>query len=268
VSNLDAVLLEARESLEALPGHLLADMEALLQLRHLQPAGAAEPGELRDAVAGAALRDTRRPTAFAPSGRLIALLRRAAQHTMPAPCLMMRRLVSLRTLWVAPSLYWPRRRCQPWLHMWQRPNVGEVPCLNSARLAAGEDEDGEKDTSRPSLRSSPSKGAHLSGVLGSAASFGSERSFKSEADATEDAAAFRQVSDSAACALHTSLVHSCCLCSRHAQDAVAHPGSHSSTVVRSAPNLHNNRVLLRCGTCGRSCSRSRRWRRGPQGARH
>lgn len=51
-----------------------------------------------------------------------------------------------------------------------------------------------------SLRSSPSKGARLVGVLGSAASFGSERSFKSEADATEDAAAFRQVSRAIVCA--------------------------------------------------------------------
>ena len=101
VSNLDAVLLEARESLEALPGHLLADMEALLRLRHLQPSGAAEPGELESAVAGAALRDTRRPTAFMPSGRRLALLRRAAQHTMPAPCLMMRWLVLLCMFWLA-----------------------------------------------------------------------------------------------------------------------------------------------------------------------
>jgi hypothetical protein len=68
-----------------------------------------------------------------------------------------------------------------------------------------------EETSRASLRSSPSKGAHLSGVLGSGASFGSERSFKSEADATEDAAAFRQVSNGTAWALHTSPVHSCCL---------------------------------------------------------
>lgn len=77
VSNLDAVLLEARETLEALPGHLLADMEALLQLRHLQPAAAEEADELGGAAAGAALRATRRPTAFMPSGRRLTLQRRA-----------------------------------------------------------------------------------------------------------------------------------------------------------------------------------------------
>ena len=84
VSNLDAVLLEARESLEALPGHLLADMEALLQLRHLQPAPAGEAEELGGAVPGAALRATRRPTASVPSGRQLALQRRvilpSSQH--------------------------------------------------------------------------------------------------------------------------------------------------------------------------------------------
>lgn len=51
----------------------------------------------------------------------------------------------------------------------------------------------DQGTRRASLRSSPSKGAALTGIPGSAASFGSERSFKSEADATEAAASFRQV---------------------------------------------------------------------------
>lgn len=101
---------------------------------------------------------------------------------------------------------------QPVTSIVQHRRLNEVPWLtHHAWLAAGEEGDGEEESSRPSLRSSPSKGAHLSGALGSAASFGSERSFKSEADATEDAAAFRQVSKSTACVL---IFNCCCISCR------------------------------------------------------
>lgn len=68
MSNLDAVLLEAREPLEALPEHLLFEMEGLLQLRFVLPAPAAQADEAVGAAPGAPLRFTRRPTAAVPAG--------------------------------------------------------------------------------------------------------------------------------------------------------------------------------------------------------
>lgn len=127
IANLDAVLLEARDSFEVLPEHLLAELEGLLHMRFElpPPAQQQQSNDAEAAEPGAPHWYTRRPTAAVPP----------------------------------------------------------------------EDEGStEQEGRRASLRSSPSKGAHLSGLpSGSAASFGSERSFKSEADATKDAAAFRQV---------------------------------------------------------------------------
>lgn len=72
VSNLDAILLEAREAVEALPEHLLAEAEALLQGRFATaPAAAAEdalPEAAGAAVPGVPLPGTRRPTAAVFSG--------------------------------------------------------------------------------------------------------------------------------------------------------------------------------------------------------
>lgn len=73
VSNLDAVLLEARESLENLPEHLLVEMEELLQLRFVLPSPVEAAETPANNAPGAPLPFTRRPTAAVRSGKDLTL---------------------------------------------------------------------------------------------------------------------------------------------------------------------------------------------------
>lgn len=70
IANLDAVLLEARDSLEALPEHLLAELEDLLHMRFELPAQQ-QADDAEAAPPGAPHRSTRRPTAAVPPGALL-----------------------------------------------------------------------------------------------------------------------------------------------------------------------------------------------------
>ena len=70
-ANLDALLLEARGALEALPEHLLSELSTLLRARFLTGAGATDGACPSDepaaaAIPGTPLLGTRRPTAAPP----------------------------------------------------------------------------------------------------------------------------------------------------------------------------------------------------------